>query len=364
LACSLTTAQERTALDAFDQLLPVIQHPRCANCHGGVNPYVDPRAGRHVGGSMTDPATGEPLPASSCQDCHGELPGWDVPGEAMFFVGRNARDLCIQFKQFAPAGADFVAHIEHEPGSPQFIKTAFDGHRALNTLGAVTYEDLMGRAPTPEPPPGTLQQLVAQARDWVNAIGAGWTEAPDCGCEVSGAWYGTIKATGVFENAGLPGTMRVTSSATVVLERVETPTWSSGRRVQTYRATGGTARWDALLTGQCRGNAGGSMPLDTLDVDGNPMAELRLEDVGNGAVSYQPTTGSWPERWSPTFNVQCNFSGSVITLQTTNLLPTWWHYNIPDYPTSTDPDRLKGTYRWAPGRGIEVIWEWDLTRTR
>jgi hypothetical protein len=180
---------------------------------------------------------------------------------------------------------------------------------------------------------------------------------------VKGAWVGTVTARGVFENAGVAGTMRVTSSASVVLEPFKTPSWSSGRGVVNYKASAGSVRWDALVSGPCRGNAGGSMPLDTVDVDGNPMIELRLEEAGNGAVSYQPTTGSWPDRWSPMFNLQCTMSGNTLTLPTTNLLPTWWHYNIPSPPTTTDPNRLKGSYRWEVGPGSVVIWEWDLTRT-
>ena len=115
-ACSLTPAQERTALDAFDKMLPVLFHPRCLNCHGGLNPYVDPQVGRHVGGRMTDSATGEPLRADACQECHGELPGWDTPGGAMFFTGKSPRDLCIQFKEFAPTGgAEFVTTSRTNP---------------------------------------------------------------------------------------------------------------------------------------------------------------------------------------------------------------------------------------------------------
>lgn len=364
-ACSLTAAQERTALDAFDKLLPVTSHPRCTNCHGGVNPYVDPAVGRHFAGNMTDSTTGDPLPASACQDCHSELPGWDVPGEAMFFVGRSPKDLCIQFKQFAPSGgAEFVTHITHEPTGPQFIATGFLGTRALNTLGEVTYEEVMGHPPTADKPPGSHQQLIADATSWANAIGSGWNETPECGCETSGAWHGTVTALAVFQGAGMPGTMTITSSATVLLERAPTPSYASGRRVRIYKSTGGTVRWDALVTGACRGNNGGTMTLDTTDVDGNPMLELRLEEDANGSLIYQPTTGSQPELWSPIFNVRCTIEEQTIELPTTNLLPTWWHYDIPNPPVSANPDRLKGSYRWAPALGVTVLWQWELNLIR
>lgn len=363
LACSLTPAQERNALDAFDKMLPVIFHPRCLNCHGGLNPYVDPQVGRHVGGRMTDSATGEPLRADACQECHGELPGWDTPGGAMFFTGKSPRDLCIQFKEFAPSGGtEFVNHITHEPTGPQFIATAFLGTRALNTLGEVTYEEAMGHPPTAEKPPGTHEQLIADATSWANAIGTGWNETRECGCETRGAWHGTVTAHAVFDKAGMPGTMTITSSATVMLEPAPTPSYASGRRVRIYKATGGTVRWDALATGACRGNNGGTMALDTTDVDGQPMLELRLEEGADGSLTYQPTTGSQPDLWSPIFNVQCTMGGQTIAFPTTNLLPTWWHYDIPNPPVSADLNRLKGSYRWAPTQGATVLWQWDLAR--
>lgn len=358
-ACSLTQAQQRRALDAFDQLLPVVEHPRCMNCHGGVNPYLDRAQGRHLGGRQTDSVTGQPLSNNSCQECHGLLPGWDLPGEAMFFVGKSPTDLCKQFKAFAPGGgAEFVKHIELEPGLPHFIKQGFAGDRALNALGEVTYEEQMGRPPTPERPPGNHPQFVTLAQNWVDAIGEqNWNASPDCGCTLSGSWSGTVTARGDF--VGTPANITFTASAIVVFEQIPTPSYSSGRRVRNYKATGGIVTWNALASGQCRGGAGGSMPLDTLDTDGHPLAELRLEETDNASTTYQPTTSSWPDRWSPMFNVYCLIDGRWFTFPMTNLLGTWWHYDIPNPPVSADPARLKGSYRQV-SPGATLIWTWDL----
>jgi hypothetical protein len=367
-ACSLSPAQERTALDAFDKMLPVLYHPRCLNCHGGVNPYADREVGRHLGGAMVDTVTGEPLLDSSCQDCHGELPGWQVPGAAMFFVGRSPAELCAQFKQFAPGGgADFVEHIAHEPNSPQFIGTAFLGTRALTTLGEVTYEEGVGRPPVAEPPPGTRGDLARLAQDWVDAVGAGWTEDPDCGCTVRGAWHGSVTASGNFHGAGMPGDLLVSSSATVMLEPVPTPRGASGNRVQYYHATGGMVQWHVFAVGPCRGSAGGTFPLDTLGgraPDGKPLAQLRLEDVGAGEISYRPSTGSWTDRWSPFFFLHCDYSGTVLDLPMTNLQPTWWMYDLTSPPSTTNPDLLEGSYTWVPGPGSTITWRWSLRRVR
>lgn len=363
-ACSLTSRQERAAMDAFDKMLPVLYHNRCFNCHGGVNPYLDPAVGRHLGGAQVD-STGAALPDAACEDCHGLLPGWQVPGAAMLFTGRSPTDLCKQFKQFFPgAGADFVEHIEHEPGLPQFIKAAFLGNRALNAAGEVSYEGATGRPAAAEPPPGTLADLVTLARNWTNAIGTGWTEDPDCGCEMSGVWHGTIKAMGTFVGAGMPGRLLISSHATVMLEPVPTPSFASGNRVRVYRPTGGQVTWDAVALDACVGNAGGTFPLDSLHPGEGPLMELRLEDVDQGRTSYQPTTGTWEERWSPMFTLLCDISGTRIQLPMTNLLSAWWHYDISNPPESTNPDRLQGSYVWIPGPGSTVRWEWDLKRVR
>jgi hypothetical protein len=148
----------------------------------------------------------------------------------------------------------------------------------------------------------------------------------------------------------------------MVLERVPTPSYASGQGVEVYHSTFGTVRWDALASGGCRGNAGGIVPLDSLDVDGNPATALRFERVGSGTVSYQPTTGSKPDQWSPIFSVLCDIGGQTVTLPTTNLLPTWWHYEIMNPPTSTDTNRIRGSHLWIPAPGSRVLWEWDLER--
>ncbi len=222
----------------------------------------------------------------------------------------------------------------------------------------------MGHPPTADPPPGGHAQLIADGTTWANAIGAGWNESPECGCELSGSWDGTITAHAVFVGAGMPGTLTVTSMAADVLEPVPTPSFASGRRVRVYHATGGIVRWDALASGACRGQNGGTVALDTTDVDGNPMVELRIEEGAGGTLTYQPTTGSQPELWSPIFNLQCIMGGMPVTLPTTNLLPTWWHYDNPNPPTSTNLNVLEGSYLWVPGPGSSVLWKWKLTRIR
>jgi len=352
--CTLNTTQKRTAVLAFEAMMPTFRHPRCTNCHGGVDPTVAFAQGGHRGGAVTDPA--------DCEDCHSLLPGWRVPGPVLHFTPRSNKELCIFFKQLFPGPGIFVEHIEFEPGAPHFIKQAFMGDKALNTLGEVALLENFGITARPDPPPGSHPGLIQQATDWGTAVGRAWTSSPECGCELGGAWVGTVTAKGEFIQAGMPGTLTITAESFMVLEKVPTPSFASGRGVEVFHSTFGTVRWDALASGACRGNAGGTVPLDGLDIDGNPSMELRLEQVGGGAISYQPTTGSWPDHWSPVFNVACDIGGQTISLPTTNLLPTWWHYDILSPPRSTDRNRIRGRYVWIAGPGSTVTWEWSLER--
>ena len=100
-------------------MMPVFEHPRCSNCHGGVDPFTD----AHRGGAMDSTADDE-----QCQDCHDQLPGWRIPGPGMFFAGRDAETICKQIKFLSFGGAeDFVEHIRNDHGNIQFIATGYKG---------------------------------------------------------------------------------------------------------------------------------------------------------------------------------------------------------------------------------------------
>jgi hypothetical protein len=354
-ACRLTRPQKAAAVGAWEAMMPVFRHPRCTNCHGGVDPAVPFGQGGHRGAAVTDTAT--------CKDCHSLLEGWRVPQPVLHFTTKNNRELCIFIKRLMPRHpVEFVEHIEFEPRNPHFIKQAFVGDKALNNLGEITLMDDFGIQARRDPPPGSHAGLVQMATNWGTKVGRAWSDSPECGCEIDGAWVGTVKAKGTFLGFNGAEKIEVTSRADVVLDLPERSRAGSGNSVKNYESIFGTVTWDLLVSGNCRGNAGGSLQLNTRDVDGNPMAELRTEELGPQKLSYQPTTGSQPELWSPIFDVQCTISGTKLTLPMTNPLPTWWHYDVPNYMISTDPKRLKGSYRWVPGPGSLVIWEWDLER--
>lgn len=191
-SCPLSLAEQVKSVKAFAEMMPVFRHPRCTNCHGGTNPFVEEEVGNHRGGAMEPPP---PFNSAQCQECHDQLKGWDVPASPLFFAGRSDEAICMQVKAFAETGHGFVEHIRHDHGGIQFIAAGFKGDRALDKQSLADYDVVVER------PPGTQEELTAKARIWVKTIKA--TEgkfpgSPECGCvkpkielSMSSDWKGT-----------------------------------------------------------------------------------------------------------------------------------------------------------------------------
>jgi hypothetical protein len=158
------------------------------------------------------------------------------------------------------------------------------------------------------------------------------------------------------------GMLNVSSNATVMFEIDHKWDRRGSPRTQYYKSTGGLVTWAVQASGTCRGAMSGTVPLDTVDVDGHPMGELRIEDRGGRIYAYEPTTGTWPDRWSPLFTVRCTEGTTTVNVPLTNLNPVWWNYDINLPPITTNPDQVRGSYRWNPSPGIDVLWTWDLKR--
>ena len=166
-------------MKAFREMMPVFRHPRCLNCHGG----VDPHSKKHRGVDQLDPELtlfgDREKYLGQCQDCHDGLPGWMVPPrEDLLFVGKSDEKLCLQMKHHEKTGKDFVGHIfnDHDSSNVQFIAAGFKGDRALGEQGLKDYGLQAQR------PPGRQADLTEKARKWVNMLGEGYTASLECGC--------------------------------------------------------------------------------------------------------------------------------------------------------------------------------------
>ena len=179
-SCPLPIGKQVKAVKAFGEMMPVFRHPRCLNCHGG----VDPLSEKHRGVDQLDPEIDRMVNReefeAQCQECHDQMPGlfqgWTTPGPPVFFVGKDDEELCLQMKQFEKTGEEFVEHIDNDHFGIQFIGAGFLGDRALGAQGLKDH-DLVA-----EPPPGTQAELTEKARKWVEAVGDGYSASPECGC--------------------------------------------------------------------------------------------------------------------------------------------------------------------------------------
>lgn len=355
-ACPLTPAEENDAIEKFDKLWPVFRHPRCLNCHGGVNPYVPEKAGGHRGGAIKrGPELDSTL--ARCQECHSELPGWDIPVSSFFFTGKSARQICIQMKQTEADPVQFMSHITNDKGLVAFTETAFKGDRALNTLGQDMVEETTLRPFTPEPPPMSHQEFVELGRRWANAIGYdAWKASKDCGCaRKTRSWSGTINGTWDFD-LGEAGHARETTRTNV---RFEIDSSFAPGPDTYWKSVSGEIVWSTVISGgKCQASAGGTVAIG-IGGDDNPMGLLSLRtSQPEKGPHYVVATGPWRDEDQPRFSVKCvdspPFAGTLYGAY------IWWYHSI-DGMRSPDGKTLKGSYSGGvPGSNGTMTFDWDL----
>ena len=202
-SCPLPVGQQIKAVKVFGEMTTVFKHPRCLNCHGGLDVYSD----RHPGASAISDGldftllTRELRDSASrkeCQDCHDNIErkdqpsqkgGWMIPNPPVFFVDKHGKlktdeELCLQVKWMEETPDSFKSHIAKDHNTIQFIKAGFEGDRALGDDGLAEWK--LTRAK----PEGSQADLAAQANRWVKLLDGHWKEPPGtpsappstCGC--------------------------------------------------------------------------------------------------------------------------------------------------------------------------------------
>lgn len=193
-SCKMTAAQKKQSVTAFLAMMPAFSHPRCANCHGGIDVYA-PSANDTHGGLQQDMktivdsgdfkmglgpvyVTKEPDP-SQCSTCH-EVAGWTQPSplEKAAFAGRSPSQICQQIKHLESPGV-FTSHVAHDV----LVLAGFEGKRGQSDLA-------------PKPPSMTHAEFQARAAVWVKSLRDpsktddwyGGMES-DCGCVSDATGY-------------------------------------------------------------------------------------------------------------------------------------------------------------------------------
>lgn len=190
--CSLSEEQTEKSIQAFAELVPLFQHPRCINCHGEVNPF-DPDDGGHEGESFppedrdAKDENGNPKADCSKGGCHTELKGWRLAPEGMSFIDgpdqpKDAEHLCelmhrsFRYAKETQGEESFMGHMIRDNGAPAFIETALIGKRAMT--------DKTLAPDKAEPPPGWDHPRVIQAgQRWIDAMGGRFHGNTWCGCK-------------------------------------------------------------------------------------------------------------------------------------------------------------------------------------
>jgi hypothetical protein len=229
-ACPLDFKQQTDSIRAFEPIASFLtREPRCANCHGGVNPFIDgtgpdpedenvpASTTAHGGGRIQRQRDRAPdgtlLIENECMDCHNNLVPrrdgsksvWMTAPGFLSFIGKDAPTLCRQIKRSTQTAEHFLGHLEDDNGGNNFGGTAFKGDRGLDP-------DVYDTPPAP--PSISHAALMGLGHDWINAMGGALQGDESCGCELTlqgeFAQDGATAATGAAYGVGMNASYRIT----------------------------------------------------------------------------------------------------------------------------------------------------------
>jgi hypothetical protein len=143
--------------DTFQSIAQVFTNARCYNCHGGTDPFS---GFNHGGGAI-------PQDNETCISCHVDAAKygfvtasdgstqrvWRMAPEPLHVVGKSEAEICGMLHNFEAADKASVHRVADHVSVSKMVVLAFEGKRA-------------GASASVDPPPGTLTDLVQQARDW------------------------------------------------------------------------------------------------------------------------------------------------------------------------------------------------------
>jgi hypothetical protein len=208
IAAFVASAQTTTNADPielFAKMMPVFSHPRCVNCHGGVNPYdidastpvadIDPtiRIEMDFGPGLVVHGGGATSAGEDCDDCHTDANRWHLAPRDLRFAGKTTKQLCdLQSAAVAQLGrGQYLGHLSGDA----LIGLAFAGKRG----GASGHADRPGMS---------RDDFVQAAAEWIA------TGRASCG-----GWVGTITQTETFAaNYGYPIQAGTGPSSMAVIE--------------------------------------------------------------------------------------------------------------------------------------------------
>lgn len=154
-----SAADKHQGLRAFADMMQVLAHPRCMNCHQDRRPRI--RDGRRVHIPRLNAGNnGFGVGGHRCSICHRDdnttltripgVPGWRMPPYSMSWNGLEPGDICSNIKDKNMNGgrdlADVLHHLEHDL--------------------LVVWAWAPGKAR--QPAPFSHQEFIARTKDWIS----------------------------------------------------------------------------------------------------------------------------------------------------------------------------------------------------
>ncbi|MGA9521204.1 MAG: FecR family protein, partial [Myxococcaceae bacterium] len=177
--CNITPEQVQAAAKLFEQMKPVLRHPRCANCHGGMDVFT--KGSGHFGGTAFDEEQVIETKWATCSsvNCHDAAPTLSQdPEQQQWRQGMTTglkwgalpdQELCVAMKRSRMTSQQFLDHLRIDAR----VKLGFQGLRGHLSLPL-----------DEEPPPMKHEDFIALAGKWVQALGGDTNWLPiECGCQ-------------------------------------------------------------------------------------------------------------------------------------------------------------------------------------
>ena len=381
-SCPLTDAQTRKSIDAFAKIAAFITHePRCVNCHGGVNPYMDgvgldpenpaaaPSIIEHEAGKQFHEQKGV-IDIECTNQCHsamapktdGSKSRWFLPADFHSFIDKDATTLCKQIKQSTGTAKEFIGHLTDDNGGDSFVKTAFNGDRGLSGEVRKDYH-VEVRKPSVNGKEFTQAELIKLGQDWVDAMGGSFKGDPGCGCEFKHSkWSGRIQY--VLDAKGDDGSTPL-------------QTWNNREFVKitiTVNDGVGTAEGHAVksvLAENRQAVAGGGYKKDTSQrsegkADGSAPATVDVR-INETTKTYDVVVGYAPiaagkERYESCIRENCTTKDLDYSVTTSMVLGMSDKLTDANHVSGSRRDIRSNTGRNKQGVYIRSV-TWDLSRT-
>ena len=174
--CEARQCDPQASREFRDNMLPVLRHPRCANCHGAMDLFA--KDSPHPGGSFAGREEGltenKWVACAQCHDLSPKDPAQSTKANQWRVVLTDAprwgvlsdHKLCSRLKETAQTSGEFLAHMQNDFR----VKLGFAGTRGQKDLDA-------------EPPPRTQAQFVESATRWIDTMRSENWHNSECGCD-------------------------------------------------------------------------------------------------------------------------------------------------------------------------------------